>query len=106
VIDRQDQDDDIASHVDSTKSISLRVEVVAVAFVLAIPVCPIERSWKTLERSGDHRSSTTQADKDADRHSQLLELGSSENTTEKEKNRDLCAIQVNTVHDLIYPEEL
>ena len=71
---RQKQDDNIADHVNTTKSISLRVEVVAVTLVLRIPTGPVVARWQTLESCGDHSRGATEGYENANHQCQLLEL--------------------------------
>ena len=71
---RQKQDDDIADHVYATKSISLRVEIVAVTFVLRIPTCPVVACRQALESCGDHSRGSAEGHKNANHQCQLLEL--------------------------------
>lgn len=71
---RQKENDNIADHVDTTKSISLRVEIVAVTLVLRIPTCPVVARRQALESCGDHSRGSTEGHENANHQCQLLEL--------------------------------
>lgn len=101
----QNEDNDVAGHVDSTKGVCLGVEVIAFTLVYTIPAGPVERSRQTLKTGGNHCSCSTKGDKDTNDQCQLFELRCCEDTAEEKQNGNLGAVQMDTVHDLINPEE-